>query len=50
LRAFRAGCRLEAAGHWGSGFRLHWGKHATSAIRALHCWVTGQGVYPLLGT
>jgi hypothetical protein len=37
LREYEAGCRAEALWEWGFGFKHHWGAHATSAIRALHC-------------
>ena len=39
LRAFQAGHRQQAQWEWGSGFREHWGNHATSALRALHAWL-----------
>lgn len=39
LRAFQAGHEAQALWEWRSGFRQHWGNHATSAIRALHGWL-----------
>ena len=36
LRAWRNGDRAEAAWRWRFGFQVHWGEHATSALRALH--------------
>jgi hypothetical protein len=39
LRAYEAGDRANAIWEWGFGFIHHGGEHATSAIRALHCWL-----------
>lgn len=39
LREYEAGRRAQAVWEWGFGLRHHWGEHATSAIRALHCWL-----------
>jgi hypothetical protein len=39
LRAFRAGHRDHAIWEWQFNFGIHWGGHATGAIRALHCWL-----------
>lgn len=39
LRAYEAGRRAQAVWEWGFNLRAHWGEHATSAIRALHCWL-----------
>ncbi len=39
LRYFRAGNSEKALWEWTLNFRIHWGRHATSAIRALHCWL-----------
>jgi len=30
----------EALWTWKFGLEIHWGEHATSAIRVLHCWLT----------
>jgi hypothetical protein len=30
---------FDAAFHWAFMFRVHWGRHATSALRALHCYL-----------
>lgn len=38
LRKFRAGHENAAVQEWLFGLQTHWGEHATSAIRALHCW------------
>ncbi len=39
LRLFRAGRREEALFQWRMSLQIHWGEHATGAIRALHCWL-----------
>lgn len=43
------GLRLHEMGHiddalwqWGFNFQIHWGKHASSAIRALHCYLAQE--------
>jgi hypothetical protein len=36
LLAFEAGERILAVWHWRNTFGIHWGRHATSAIKALH--------------
>jgi hypothetical protein len=38
LVLFDAGRADEALWEWGYNFRIHWGEHATSAIRALHAF------------
>ena len=42
LREYESGRRAQAVWEWGSGLRQHWGKHATGAIRALHCWLASN--------
>ncbi|HLW68601.1 MAG TPA: DUF5063 domain-containing protein [Gemmataceae bacterium] len=42
LRQYLAGRRSEAIWYWRFHLWLHWGEHATSAIRALHCWLTAN--------
>ena len=42
LREYQAGRRAVALWEWGFGFQRHWGEHATSAIRALHCWLAAN--------
>jgi len=42
LRAWEAGRREEAVWEWGFYLACHWGEHATSAIRALHCWLARE--------
>jgi hypothetical protein len=36
LLLFELGERAEALWEWGFNFRIHWGAHATGAMRALH--------------
>jgi hypothetical protein len=40
LRLFDAGREGEAARTWGLFFSSHWGRHAASAIRAIHEWIS----------
>jgi len=42
LRWVEAGQPAEAAWEWGFGLVNHWGEHAASAIRALHCWLAAE--------
>jgi hypothetical protein len=42
LRCLEAGHPAEAVWEWGFGLVHHWGEHATSAIRALHCWLASE--------
>ncbi|MEI7768302.1 MAG: DUF5063 domain-containing protein [Phycisphaerae bacterium] len=42
LRAYHAGRRAQAVWEWRFNFNVHWGKHATGAIRALHCWLASR--------
>jgi Domain of unknown function (DUF5063) len=51
-RDLKEGLTLYHAGHidsgiwkWHFGFWIHWGKHATSASYALHCWLANHGVH-----
>lgn len=39
LREYEAGRRAQAVWEWSFLLQNHWGDHATSAIRALHCWL-----------
>jgi len=39
LAEYIAGNRVRAAWVWESGFRGHWGRHATGAIEALRSWL-----------
>jgi hypothetical protein len=42
LVAFEAGRGQEAVWEWGFYLAHHWGEHATSAIRAIHCWLARE--------
>jgi Domain of unknown function (DUF5063) len=44
LRAYERGNRAGAVWEWSLGLQSHWGAHATSAIRALHWWLTGNAI------
>lgn len=39
LRWLEAGNSPEAVVEWGYWLPRHWGDHATSAMRAIHCWL-----------
>jgi hypothetical protein len=39
LRLFDSGRSSDALWEWGYNFRVHWGKHAGGAIRALHAYL-----------
>jgi hypothetical protein len=39
LRQYEAGHRTDAVWEWGFYLVHHWGEHATSAMRALHCFL-----------
>lgn len=39
LIAYQEGNLAGAIWEWGFNFEIHWGEHATSAIRALYCWL-----------
>jgi hypothetical protein len=42
LRHYRAGRTDEAVWQWTFLFQVHWGEHATGAIRALHAWLAAN--------
>ena len=42
LRLFDAGDEAEALWEWGFLFRIHWGEHASSAIRVLHAYLAQE--------
>jgi hypothetical protein len=44
LVLFELGERAEALWEWGFNFRIHWGAHATRAMRALHAYLAQE--YP----
>ena len=33
---------VDALWEWGFNFQAHWGEHASSAIRALHCYLAQE--------
>ncbi|HMC16726.1 MAG TPA: DUF5063 domain-containing protein [Albitalea sp.] len=37
-----AGSAEDAIWQWGFNFQIHWGEHASSAIRALHCYLSQE--------
>lgn len=45
LVAFTSGHTGAAEWQWAWSFRNHWGRHAASAIHALHCWFADQGAW-----
>ena len=45
LSIFRAGHAAAAEWEWAWSFRHHWGRHASSAIHALHCWLADEGAW-----
>jgi hypothetical protein len=42
LREYGGGRIATAVWEWGFHLQIHWGEHATSAIRALHCWLAAN--------
>lgn len=42
LHLFDAGRIDDALWEWGFNFQAHWGEHASSAIRALHCYLAQE--------
>jgi hypothetical protein len=46
LRFFDRGDRDAAAWHWVLMFESHWGRHATGAVYALHCWLVDAAEEP----
>jgi len=42
LALYDAGRIDDAIWQWGFNFQIHWGKHASSAIRALHCYLSQE--------
>jgi hypothetical protein len=45
---YEAGRCDDAIWQWGSSFQTHWGQHAASAIRALHCYLSQEDPSGLL--
>lgn len=46
LGHLRAGRRREAVADWLEGFRVHWGRHAVGALRAVHDCLTESAWRP----
>ena len=42
LHLHECGCVDDALWQWGFNFQARWGKHASSAIRALHCYLSQE--------
>lgn len=42
LHLYDGGRLDDAVWQWGFNFQIHWGKHASSAIRALHCYLAQE--------
>jgi hypothetical protein len=42
LQLYEAGQLAEARWQWCFHLIHHWGEHATSAIRALHCYLAAE--------
>jgi hypothetical protein len=42
LALFESGKRAEALWEWAFNFRIHWGEHALSAMRALHRYLSSE--------
>jgi hypothetical protein len=42
LVLFESGDRDEALWEWAFNFRIHWGEHATGALRALHAYLAQE--------
>ncbi|WP_124542756.1 DUF5063 domain-containing protein [Piscinibacter terrae] len=42
LQLHAAGLVDDALWEWGFNFQVHWGEHASSAIRALHCYLAQE--------
>jgi hypothetical protein len=42
LALFDSGRRDEAGWEWGFNFRIHWGEHATGAMRAFHAYLAQE--------
>jgi hypothetical protein len=44
LRLYEGGNAVDARWEWSFNFQYHWGRHACSAIRALHCYLAETDV------
>jgi Domain of unknown function (DUF5063) len=43
LNLFNRGYTREAVWEWKLHFNIHWGRHASSALYALHCYIADTG-------
>lgn len=43
LRYYDVGRISDAVFEWAFSFGVHWDRHATGALRVLHCWVVDSG-------
>jgi len=43
LLAYELGRKSQAVWHWRFTWGIHWGEHATSALRALHSYQKNNG-------
>jgi hypothetical protein len=50
LMLHAAGLPDDALWEWGFNFQMHWGEHASSAIRALHCYLAQEDPSGLSGS
>jgi hypothetical protein len=48
LSLYDLGHRKEAVWDWKSNFYMHWGRHASSALHALHCYAQDEGLWDML--
>lgn len=46
LSLYDGGYVKEAEWHWRDMFEYHWGRHASDALNALHCWLSAHGEWP----
>jgi len=46
LELYDSNERVKAAAEWKFGFEKHWGRHATAALYALHCWLVDNRQSP----
>ncbi len=46
LELYDSNERVTAAAEWKFGFEAHWGRHATAALYALHCWLVDNRPSP----
>jgi hypothetical protein len=42
LLAYESGAARQALFQWGESFHTHWGRHAVSAMNAIHCYLAEE--------